>query len=422
MKSLRPTTAILWCFLTLNAVPAVVFLLTTYQENLYGTYDSIAYADARRLYAATACVFVLVVLLTSRLFRGVFSVRARSYTLRLREDADHNNRLAMLGGALVLLYLVLGGYQKLLLLGSSTDAWAFRIIGYNDTNRILTAGLEIARRILLPFALTVHLSKPKVDRTASDKRRIRVIIALQLIGSLMTLDRFPIMLLLFALAYFGLAHVDTSFKRIRVLLTRTTAALMVAGATTYIQYNITRFSPGQAALAGWNFLLHRLITVPSVAAVELSYIYFPAGAEPLYLAYSRLGALVGRRYIGLGQDSSLYVTPCGALGDAWRNFGWPGVLGLGLAMGLVGAWLDGVHGVADTRSRQVVVFGAVSLSFYLIFGVVFSQGVLAQAFFTAVSVNILCSRERVGVATAKHRNGARPLGSRSPSSVRRTFE
>ena len=49
------------------------------------------------------------------------------------------------------------GFQKLSLLGTEMDAWQFRMIGFDDTSRILIAFNELARRVILPFFLVIEL-------------------------------------------------------------------------------------------------------------------------------------------------------------------------------------------------------------------------------------------------------------------------
>jgi hypothetical protein len=391
-RSLKPSTAILWSFMALDLIPAFFIYVFGYQENLYAYFDPGVYATAAKLYLSTSFAFIAAVLVGSRLFSRIPQFVALKPSTQGVDD-QLASRFGIVGMLLTAIYFVLGGYKKLTLLGTNIDAWTFRTIGYNDTNRILTAGLEVSRRILLPMSLVILLSRPKAERSKQDRNRIRLIAAAQLLGSVMTLDRFPIMLLMFAFMYFKVIGMRSRLAAARALVGRMGGLLLAAGATTFIQYNQTSFKFTDVVFVGWRFLVHRLLTVPSVAAIELSFVNFPKGTTPLYLSYSRLGALIGRRYVGIQQESSLYVTPCGAVGDAWRNFGWPGVFFLGLALGAFGAWLDTIFAEADVRARPIVVFSAVSICFYLIFGVAFSQGVVAQVVFTMFALGAVCMRK-----------------------------
>jgi hypothetical protein len=394
MKPARPSNTIVLIFLSLNLIPAVVMYQMGYQENLYGIYETAPYRTATGLYTVATMTFLSVVFVTSKLFRRSVD-RRKVPTSGFAVTEGKAKPMGMLGVWVTILYFVLGGYRKLTLIGSSVDAWTFRTIGYNDTNRILTAGLEVSRRILLPFALALLLSKPKATRTSEEKKLIWLFAGAQLLGSLMTLDRFPIMLLLFTFFYFGLVEAKSAAAAFRRIVSRAAALLAIAGLTTFVQYNLTTFGLSDVLNTGWRFFVHRLVTVPSTAAIELSFMVFPKGSDPLFLSYSRLGALIGRRYIGIQQDSSLFVTPCGAVGDIWRNFGPTGLIIFGMLFGYLASWLDDVFDASERDAQLLIVFCSVSLCFYLIFGLMFSQGVLAQTIFTVVALRATCSKVNI---------------------------
>jgi hypothetical protein len=386
---IRPSRAVLATFVLLNVVPAVIFLLVRYQENLYGRYDVNEYRTATWLYLECSVLFCTAVYFGCRFGSSIpkrSTIASRSTDL----DSSAANRLGWLGIAFVIIYLALGGYRKLTLLGSSIDAGDFRIIGFNDTNRILTALLEMARRVLIPFALSTNLSlRLSGVATTSVKRKIRVFGFGQLLGALVTLDRFPVLLLLFIFIFFKFQQISSLAGKVRILLSRTATMFLIAGLTTLVQYNRTDFKFSELYLTGWKFFVHRLGTVTSVIAVELSFIPFPRGSTPLFLQFSRLGAIFGRRYVGYREEGSIYVTPVGAVGDLWRNFGFVGVAVGGIVLGLFLSWLDGRWSASNRDVQAVVSMSAISLAFALIFGVVFSQGTVFQLVFIVLSSRML---------------------------------
>jgi hypothetical protein len=394
-RSIRPSRAVLATVVVLNILPAIAFLVLRYQEDLYGVYDAAAYRSATWLYLECSTIFALAVFLSGRFAAATMHVEHGAALGVPNERAA--NIVGWIGIAFTLVYLVFGGYRKLTLLGSSIDAGEFRVIGFNDTNRILTALLEMARRVLLPFGLTVSLSLRTFSGDRDKyKRRVRVFGFGQLLGALVTLDRFPVLLLIFVFVFFRFQRVSGLAAKVRIAVSRVFSMFLIAGLTTLVQYNRTDFQFSDVYRTGWRFFVHRLVTVTSVIAVELSFITFPRGSTPLYLQFSRLRAIFGGRYVGYRQEGSIYVTPVGAVGDLWRNFGFAGVAIGGVLLGVFLAWLDARWESSARPSQAVISMSAISLAFALTFGVVFSQGTFFQFAFVVLSMRWLSTSPAAG--------------------------
>ncbi|MEK7802277.1 MAG: hypothetical protein AAB276_07475, partial [Pseudomonadota bacterium] len=66
--------------------------------------------------------------------------------------------IGVLACLVIFIYYASGGYRKMFMLGSNVDSSEFRLIGYDDVNRYLTAVFEFARRVVMPFVLaTLYL-------------------------------------------------------------------------------------------------------------------------------------------------------------------------------------------------------------------------------------------------------------------------
>lgn len=379
-----PSGVTFYVFLFLNLLPGLFMLATNWQEGLYFEINDVEYEYATYSYVKCVALFMTLFGISSYLSGGSpFSIKKNfeivdGETKRQKKLANFYYIMCLVGVIFTLVYLILGGYEKLLLLSTNTDSWAFRITGYDDRSRFLIAMLEASRRILLPMGVVFLFLQWRLKGGRNSGIAVAVIAAFQILGAAMTLDRAPI-LLFFVQFAFVIICLGASATRILVVSVLGIVMLgIIAGITTFLQYNISTFSMTDVVEAGSNFIVHRTILVPSVASIELSFVQFPADAEKLMLAYSRLGALVGREYVGTEALSSLYVTPVGLVGDVWRNFGYGGIVVTGMLAGIFFGWMD--RTVARVKGKTAIVhsFNSLSLACYFIFGVLFSQGVLFQ--------------------------------------------
>ncbi len=385
-----PSGIVFYVFIFLNLLPGVFMLIMGSNEGLYFEISDLEYQYATSSYVKCVLLFLIPYVITAYAFGGQpFSLRKsiRHINTSILFDKGVSKlyyAMCVVGILFTLIYLVLGGYEKLLLLSTNTDAWAFRIIGYDDRSRFLIATLEMSRRILLPMGVLYLFLQKRLTDLHTVGAALVISALCQFLGAAMTLDRAPI-LLFFVQFSFVIVCLGASILRISIIGVLLIGLLaLVAGVTTFLQYNISTFSLADVGEAGYNFLIHRTILVPSVASVELSFVQFPDSADKLYLAYSRLGALVGRDYVGTEALDSLYVTPVGLVGDVWRNFGYAGVILTGAFLGCFFGWSDRMAARVNSVTAILHSFNALSLACYFIFGVLFSQGVFFQIIFGGV--------------------------------------
>lgn len=415
IRYIKPSVAFLLTVFIFNFIPAFYILFMDFNEGLYGTIDTELYRKATRLYVWNIVIFIILFLfynfLFSRLLRPKrfrFSeiltfVKFNVKTFNLIIDAKNINRNYFyslnrikiiyyygIGSCfLVWVYFFTGGYEKIASFGQNIDQWEYRIIGYDDRSRLLIAALELARRVILPFSIIYLLGVRSLSSNFPSKKMIYFLLFTLLLAGVMTLDRGPILLFVVLLAYKQYCFSAGNKSLIKLGIISIFLIIFFGGLVTFLQYNISEFSLTDIFLTGFNFFWHRMILVPSIASIELSYNLFPYGSEKLLLQYSRLGALFGQKYIAIGGADALYVTPCGFIADIWRNFGWVGVSTISIFLGFYFAVLDNLVRTSDPFTRIAVSFSIVSLCFFLIFGVFFSQGVFFHLFFTLLIVNIL---------------------------------
>jgi len=290
--------------------------------------------------------------------------------------------LAWFSVLIIFIYYSTGGDRKILSLGQNIDKWEYRIIGYDDTNRIMTAFLEIARRILMPFALLLKLSFLKfnyIRRSFS----LCIFIAAAILGAIVNLDRGPIFLYLTLFFFFYY------FTSPACLLTKSfyaaffvLIACIIGSTVTFLQYNITDINLTQIFDELFPILIDRVILDPVRMGQTWAFDDFSLWNNPLYLRYSRLGALVGRQYVGTEFQFSNYVAPVGIFGDVWRNFGFGGAFYVGLWQGIIFKIISQWLKKGNFAITLPVYFLFFILIFYLFYGGLFSQGPFALIFST----------------------------------------
>jgi hypothetical protein len=384
---LNPTATLFFTLTAFNLLPGLWISWTDWKEDLYFEYSYFEYFAGVDTYIRSCAYFLTTFAVTAALLgSNVFKVRSKTSDRLFNVTAQQVNlfsftayrAITIIGIVFTTVYFVQGGYQKLLLFGSNIDEWAFRLIGYDDRSRFLIAGLEASRRVLLPLGVSYLFVLFRMGNPAGILRLLVVGAVFQLLGAAMTLDRAPI-LLFFVMFLFVNSCLGMTFgKLLRTLVLAILVIMPIAGLTTFLQYNIRTFSFSDIVETGQNFLLHRTLIVPSIASIELSFVQFPEGSDKLMLRFSRLTALVGGDYVGTEDINSLFVTPVGAIADVWRNFGMPGIVISGAALAGYFNQLDRMMRNLNPVACIVHSFNALSLAFYFVFGVLFSQGILFQ--------------------------------------------
>ncbi len=413
----KPSSLVLLTLLIFNFFPAVWIYLTDWKEDLYFKYSIFEYNDGVILYLKSVSLFIFIfiavnILSKNSIFKVKFdnSIEVSSNRLDVGRFRMYQN-ICIVGIALTSIYFFDGGYKKLLLFGANIDEWAFRLIGYDDRSRFIIAGLEASRRILLPMGVSYLFVLFRLGNTAGVTGLLIIGAFFQILGAAMTLDRAPILLFFVMFLYINGCLGMTFFKVFRTVVLTIAVVLPVAGITTFLQYNIRSFSIFDIIETGQNFLLHRTILVPSIASIELSFVQFPADSQKLLLKFSRLGALFGGTYVGTEDHNSIFVTPVGAIADAWRNFGYPGVVASSIALALYFRKLDQMMEAANPIACIVHSFNAVSLAFYFVFGTLFSQGVLFQMIMGYILLSVERKRPLIGgpLKRARYRTSIRRL-------------
>lgn len=384
---LSPTALFLGSFVLLNLLPGLYIYIFQYYEGLYINTTESLYTTAAELYLVAILIFLMVFSASRYIFfgGGVWFSR-RCINISDIRDAVIKNRLqffklpthlAWIGVVAIWVYFVMGGYEKLLNLGSGMDSWEFRLIGYDDRSRFLIAALEAARRVLLPYAALYFFVVRSIGVRFS-KVMLAFLLFSQFVGAVITLDRAPILLFFLMLIYVKLCRGGTIGHLVKFGSFVFLSIVLLGGVTTFIQYNLSGFSMVDVITTGLDFFIHRTVVVPSIASIELSFHLFPFDSEKLLLAYSRLTALVGGDYVGSQEDLSIYVTPVGAIADIWRNFGIFGVVLVAIFLGWYFRCLDDFVRKSSPVMWIVGGFNVLSLCFYYTFGVFFSQGVVFQ--------------------------------------------
>ncbi len=302
--------------------------------------------------------------------------------------------LGLITSLFVWISFVFGGYEKLLLFGSDLGRHEYRLIGFDDRSRILTAILQIARRLTLPFCIIyLYLLSRSLLSNGSPgiENALYYLIFSLFVGIVMTLDRGPFMMIIILLFYLRYCVAKNVFRFIILMPFLFFFIILTSGFVSFVQHNMHGFTIYQVIDAGLNFIVNRAILAPSFVAIELSYGLFDFESQKLYLQYSRLTALFTGNYVGTTQDNSIYVGPVGAVADIWRNLGLTGVSVIGFLLGLYYGVIDTILRRCDPIAQVSISFTTITLVFYLVYGTFFSQGVFLQLFFIYFMVIYMAS-------------------------------
>ncbi|WOE74804.1 hypothetical protein [Alterisphingorhabdus coralli] len=288
--------------------------------------------------------------------------------------------MALISIILVWLNFALGGYEKLSQFGQDISKMEYRLIGFNDRNRILTAILQLARRLTLPFCAIYFILIAAYSKNYSKVFIISVVFSL-LVGIVITLDRGPFMLFLVMFAYIFYCTSKNTFRIGIYGLVLVGIMITLGGALTFIQHNIQDFSFDEVLDTGNEFIVNRVIMAPNFVPIELSYGLFDFSSDKLWLKHARITALFTGEYVGTLQDNSVYVSPVGAVADIWRNTGLTGIILIGIFIGFYFKAIEKLINYSDPIISVAASFTVITLVFYFVYGTFFSQGVFLQMVF-----------------------------------------
>jgi hypothetical protein len=392
IRYVKPSGFLVIVLFCLNIVPAIYILVCKYYVNWFD--ESITgeqYERGAFEYLKTSFLFFFT-LISTLFFFSTKHIFSKVYIIEKYKSKDLNqdrsaqkttidsliNALAWLCCLIILIYFFSGGYVKLSLLGGSVRGMAFRLIGNgDDVNHILVALLEIVRSVFMPFCC-VYLMTHQHIIGKKKKKTIYAFLSLLLFAGLMTLDRYPILIFLCLILYVYFTQTLNIKHNLVVLSFGFVSIVVVSGFLKFVQVNWTDIAYRDTLSNSVNFLWKRAFIEPSVASVEFSFCTFPAESDKLYLKYSRLGALVGRPYVGTSDVNAKYVAPVGAIGDCWRNFGLIGCLCFAVILGCVFSFLDKTLPRIDIAAKIAISFMSILFVFSLIYGNIFSQKNLLQ--------------------------------------------
>jgi hypothetical protein len=368
----------------MQLLPGIYIILAQNFQYLYG--DVVGNYATHALNFFFSCALFIVSIFIGRYFVPIYNYKFKFTRRFIVSDANkkvhfYSSIIGIIACGLIAIYFLAGGYEKLILLGSDADSWGFRLVGYDDRSRYLTVMLEVSRKFLLPLSLLYVLIFKHFYSYKSGKLAFAFAF-FQLLAASMTLDRAPFFILLVVIIFPYMLSRRGLIGFVKLLLIAFIFIVLLGGLITNLQYNIIDFSLSEIVNMGLDFVLHRFLLVPSITPIELSFAIFPPESEKLWLKYSRLNQLIGGELVGTSDDASLFVAPVGAVGDIWRNFGFFGLLVWGLILGLISKIFDIGLKHAPFPIVLVQYFLVVSLSFYYVMGVFFSQG--------AVLALILC--------------------------------
>jgi len=293
-----------------------------------------------------------------------------------------------------LMYYAFGGYKKLLLLGTSIDSAVFRIMGFDDTNRVVTAFFELARRVLMPFVLVCRIGLHNTEAPVS-RATTALFVAIAVISSIVNLDRGPVFL--YIVLFFFVYYFNTKHSLAKLVLTSSilVASIGLVGAIlTFLQYNHIDLDRQMVLGTIKPILLDRALLDPVRAGESLVFNNGYLLDNPLYLRCSRLGALVGRQYVGTEDAYSEFVAPVGLIADVYRNFG---LFGLPFIAAVHGAGFIALNrrlSRVDYNVRVPVMFLTLAFVMYLFFSGLFSQGPFALLVGIVLATTLFGSRER----------------------------
>ena len=370
----RPIFIFLVIYFVILYLPAVYLNITQYNEALF---IQISPDDISKYYHqnfVSNTVFLVGLLLSMSFVKISPTVRFTKFKLFI---SDKKIKILFYFSALVCsAYFFTYGFDKLGNLGTELVGKDFRIIGFDDVSLVWSLLLELTRKVFFPLLIAYFF-------VTNNKRYFWLSIFFFLMGALATLDRFPFLIILMFWFY-------SSFQASRSLGSLVIKVCMMivilglfASILTYVQHNQLDVDLNTIVSSATDFLLHRVLTVPTFAATEIGFFY--ADLHGFFnLQYSRLGLIFGAERIGFdtaGADP-YFVAPVGVVADVFRNFGYSGVCLVSLFLGWFVAQFSKVRppNVSYALRGELLFikgFLMINLATYMVFGNFFTMGLFA---------------------------------------------
>lgn len=376
----KPVGLFLASYLVVLFFPAIYFVLSEYNEQLYFI-NSNTVANHYNLINFYSNIVFLVQIVIGISFSSILPMISIS-PLILNRTFVANRWLLYFACSVTLIYFLLYGLKKVLLIGSSIESMDFRTIGYNDVPRSYTMLLELMRKISFPFLLSYYF-------IYEERKKYVMVIFFFLLAAVSTLDRFPFLILALFFLYKRLYFTESITKTTLSMVLFLPVVMVIASLLTYLQHNQLDVGVAKILTSAFDFFVHRILLVPTSAATEIGIAYAEIHGY-FGLAYSRLSWLFGAEYIGFDQQDSNFVAPVGVVADLYRNFGYSGVFFGGFILGWFVRWYSkNGKKLSQIRSNEkssfIKGFMILNLSTYLIFGNLFTVGVFAMIIFLSLS-------------------------------------
>jgi oligosaccharide repeat unit polymerase len=277
----------------------------------------------------------------------------------------------------VFLYAFNGGFDKLFVLGDEEIGEAeFRFMNFNEVPRYYTAGLQVARRLIIPLCIVYMYAGYRLKLLNNGRFIFCCLVLLQLFASSLTMARAPFLMLLVGISFVHFITTESLAKKLILLVFYYLILVIMAGVITNLQYNITDFEYIDIFSMGLDFTSNRMLMVPTVVPINIVFSEFNFYSDPLLLKYSRIGGLLGLSVVGTLESDSIYVAPVGMIGDIYRNFNVIGVFLWGVFTGFLLNFIRDKWLKMSDIFKIIYSFAFIALIFYWTMGVVFSQGAL----------------------------------------------
>jgi len=370
----RPVFLFLFVYMGVLFFPAIYLNITGYSEAMY---FETSLTDRSNYYGQNLianCLFLFGLLCSIFIVKTSPSVKINFPQFFI--TGKKMRALGYFSAAVCTIYFLLYGSQKLSNLGTELSPKEFRALGFDDVPVFWALALEVTRKVFFPILIAYFfVTKHKIYFWAA--------IFFFLLGALSTLDRFPFLMVLVFSFYCSYQSTTTLSALVLKLFIMVVLLGLAASVLTYVQYNRLDVDLGTILSSASDFLLHRVLLVPSFAATEIGFRY--ADIHGFFnLQYSRLGFLFGVERIGFNTDGHdpYFVAPVGVTADVFRNFGYLGVVLVSVFFGWFLVQFARVRSDnIDPGSRGKLLFIKgfliINLSTYLVFGNFFTMGVFA---------------------------------------------
>lgn len=343
-------------------------------------------------------LYAIVISISPLIFHTLFNdgrinIKLIKKTIVQRKESLVNNSIPINKRVLSFSYIVsltsliiffTTGINKFFLLGSNLSGEEFRFLGFDDRNRVLTAILEVFRRIIYPLLSLYILAhyyiyKESIKLLSRSGLFLTFFFLCFLLISVINLDRGPILVFFSILAYnYIIIRSSANIYSNVVKIVFFVLILSIAGGlTTLLQYNITNFNSIELFSQSKMILIKRIVLDPSITSYKYCFELFSENSDKLYFRYSRLFAMISGRYIPSYGAYSIYVAPVGIVGDSWRNLGYTGIVLSGLFISAIFSYFDIAFRSLEYFIQIPTSILALILALYLLFGGLFSMGPFA---------------------------------------------